>query len=369
MIDTRQLYLLPWTRDDNPNGWIEPTTYCQLQCPFCYRGLDRDGFRPAHEDLAEMKRQVDDLVTRRRVRTVSIAGGEPLVYPHLDELIAHVRSRGAEAMLVTNGIRLDEKLVRHLRDLGVARVVIHVDRHQGRKGVATEADAIRVRTRYCELFRRVPGISLGFIQPLGPEDLDGVGELLDFFKRNADVVELVAFTRLQPLDIDGYPADKTVSGAAMFERVGEEYGIGFSAYLGKTHSEGISWLFGQAIFSGTELIGSLDADAFRFVQEEHRRRTGQYLHCGKDRRLTPGFLLRVPFNRSLRRLAWGWLRAGGWRRKLNLQLLLLIATPTKVAPGEYDCCLGCPDAMYHDGELVPSCLLELIKGGERIVAA
>jgi len=31
-------YKLPWKELDNPNGWLEPTTYCNICCLGCYRG-------------------------------------------------------------------------------------------------------------------------------------------------------------------------------------------------------------------------------------------------------------------------------------------------------------------------------------------
>jgi len=51
-------YRLPWSSKDNPNGWIEPTTFCQLKCPGCYRGLDKENPKYVHEDLEKMKKQI-----------------------------------------------------------------------------------------------------------------------------------------------------------------------------------------------------------------------------------------------------------------------------------------------------------------------
>ena len=52
----KNCHLLPWSETDNPNGWIEPTTYCQLKCPGCYRGLDRQGYVSAHADFGVLQR-------------------------------------------------------------------------------------------------------------------------------------------------------------------------------------------------------------------------------------------------------------------------------------------------------------------------
>ena len=367
MIDAAKLYPLPWTVDANPNGWIEPTTYCQLKCPFCYRGVDLDGHHPVHVPIEKVKGEIDDLIRLRNVGTISVAGGEPLLYPQLDELIDYVRSKGREVMILTNGLRLDEKRLAHLRDKEVARIVIHIDKHQLRKGIDTEPAANALRQKYCDLFRKIGGISLGFIQPLGPEDLDDLELQIQFYKKNADVIDLVTFNRLWPVQDGRLPPEKLLTAPQLFERVRSLYGLDYAAYLPKTQSDQISWLFGQAIFLEGELIGSLDKEAFRFIQEDHHKRTGRYLHCTRESHLRPKLLAYAPFNRSLRKIFLRYVGAFG-RAKISTQLILIVNTPNKVAEGVYDMCKGCPDAMMYDGHLVPSCMLELVKAGEPLRA-
>ena len=76
-IDLSGLYTVPWTAMNNANGWIEPTTHCQLKCPGCYRGLAGEDHVPENMELEALKKQVDFLVEKRHVQTVSIAGGNP----------------------------------------------------------------------------------------------------------------------------------------------------------------------------------------------------------------------------------------------------------------------------------------------------
>ena len=47
----KNLYRLPWTKENNPTGWIEVTTFCQLKCPGCYRGLAEENPNRIHEDF------------------------------------------------------------------------------------------------------------------------------------------------------------------------------------------------------------------------------------------------------------------------------------------------------------------------------
>src|SRR3990167_4676151 len=102
-LNLQNLYKIPWTKNNNPNGWIEPTTYCQLVCPGCYRGLAHPNPLRIHEDIAKLKKEIDTLIKIRKIRILSIAGGEPLLYPQLNDLIAYAHSRGLKSRLVTNG--------------------------------------------------------------------------------------------------------------------------------------------------------------------------------------------------------------------------------------------------------------------------
>jgi len=360
-VDTSRLHRLPWSAHDNPNGWIEPTTRCQLRCPGCYRGCDAPDFEGGHRPVADVKEEIDELIDRRRISALSIAGGEPLLYPDLDEIIAHGRARGLEVQLVSNGIGLVDERLRELRRLGLARVCIHVDRHQGRFGIRTEHDANRLREEHCETFRRVGGVALGFIQPLSDCDVDDLDVLVPFFKKNSDVISLVTFNRMQPANFVDVGGDRVGDASAIIDRVRQLYGLEWSAYLPKTRSKGVSWLYSQAILCGETVVGSLDAQAFRAIQEDHRRRTGQYLHTSRKAHVGLRTLAQAPFNRSMWRTLASWWKVRRPGDRLRLQLVLIVNTPTLLADGDYDRCDGCPDAMLHEGQLVPSCLLEQIK--------
>jgi len=356
MIDKNKLYKFPWTWDNNPNAWIEPTTHCQLKCPFCYRGVDRERHTSEHMDVADVKKDIDELIRLRNPLTISIAGGEPLLYPHLEEIIDYIRAKDVRVIIFTNGLLLDEDMLRRLKAKKVSLIVLHIDKYQGRDGITTEEEANGLRQKQCDLFRKVRGISLGFIQPLELEDLDDLEVLLPFFKKNVDVVDVVTFNRMQHLDLEESSEYQVRTWEAMIERVRDIYGLEYGAYLGKTHSDEISWLFAQAIFSGTELLGSPDKNAFRFFREKQSQGI-----------LNLKFLFYLPFNRSLRKIFYRYMKLEV-RGKLNFQLVLLINTPRRLENGAIDRCKGCPDAMLYRGKLVPSCALELVKEGADIEA-
>ena len=132
-INLTNAYKLPWTKEDNPNGWIEPTTFCQIKCPGCYRGLAEKNPVRVHEKLEKMKSEIDELIVSRNTQTLSIAGGEPLLYPQLDELIAYSTKKGLKTKVYTNGFALTKNRLIELKNSGLTEAIIHLDRFQQRQ--------------------------------------------------------------------------------------------------------------------------------------------------------------------------------------------------------------------------------------------
>ena len=70
-----EMYRIPWTKHDNPNGWIEVTTECQLDCQGCYRAVTGDDsgdpvaqMRRLKADVAELARVANAVPFRNRLR-------------------------------------------------------------------------------------------------------------------------------------------------------------------------------------------------------------------------------------------------------------------------------------------------------------
>src|SRR5271169_6492465 len=76
---------------------IIPIRRCNLSCEYCN---EYDDFsKPVPLDT--MKRRIDHLA-RLGTSIVTISGGEPLLHPELDEIIAHMREYPILAGLITN---------------------------------------------------------------------------------------------------------------------------------------------------------------------------------------------------------------------------------------------------------------------------
>ena len=198
------LYKLPWSQQDNPNGWIEPTTYCQLKCPGCYRGLDTWEVIFQHIPLDEMKQQVDDFIAKRNVQTISIAWGEPLMYPQIFDLVEYISSKKIFTKIYTNGISLTEKTLQRMKEVWLTEFVVHIDMFQDRQGWIgkTETELNILRQSFVDMFRKYPWINLGFIMPIGTNNLIYLDDIMKFYRTNIDIINLIVFTVFRDVHVD-----------------------------------------------------------------------------------------------------------------------------------------------------------------------
>jgi MoaA/NifB/PqqE/SkfB family radical SAM enzyme len=75
---------------------------------------------------AVMKRRLDKL-QELGTAVVAFSGGEPMLHPDLDDLIAHIRSRGMMAGLITNGYYLVPNRIHALNRAGLDFLQISID--------------------------------------------------------------------------------------------------------------------------------------------------------------------------------------------------------------------------------------------------
>ena len=101
---------------------VIPMRRCNLACAYCNE-YDRTS-DPVPVD--EMKRRLDKLA-RLGTSVITISGGEPLMHPELDEIVAHVRRRGMIAGLITNGFYLTPKRIERLNRAGLQYLQISID--------------------------------------------------------------------------------------------------------------------------------------------------------------------------------------------------------------------------------------------------
>ena len=101
---------------------IIPIRRCNLACTYCNEFDDFS--KPVPTET--MKRRVDELA-RLGTSIVTFSGGEPLLHPDLDDIIAHVRTYPIIAGMITNGYLLTADRIQRLNRAGLDHLQISID--------------------------------------------------------------------------------------------------------------------------------------------------------------------------------------------------------------------------------------------------
>jgi MoaA/NifB/PqqE/SkfB family radical SAM enzyme len=98
------------------------TRRCNLSCGYCNEYDDVSSPVP----FEELKARIDHLAALGTV-VVTLTGGEPLLHPRLDELVAHVVAHGMVCTMISNGYAFTKRWIERLNAAGLTLVQISID--------------------------------------------------------------------------------------------------------------------------------------------------------------------------------------------------------------------------------------------------
>ncbi len=104
---------------------IVPMRRCNLSCTYCNEFDEVSDPVPLPEMLARI-----DHLARLGTSVVTISGGEPLLHPDLDAIIARIRHHGRIAGMITNGYLLMPDRIERLHRAGLDHMQISIDNVQ-----------------------------------------------------------------------------------------------------------------------------------------------------------------------------------------------------------------------------------------------
>lgn len=84
------------------------TDTCNCSCRHCFAHFSES--KPLSVD--DWKRVVDNCISETKVTEFNIAGGEPLLYPALIDLVQYIRDKGIDVSIITNGILMTTEWVK-----------------------------------------------------------------------------------------------------------------------------------------------------------------------------------------------------------------------------------------------------------------
>jgi MoaA/NifB/PqqE/SkfB family radical SAM enzyme len=104
---------------------VIPMRRCNLSCAYCN---EYDDFsKPVPTEV--MFKRLDKLA-ELGTTAIIISGGEPLMHPEIEEIIARIRHHGMLACLITNGYLLTQEKIKRLNDAGLEYMQISIDNVQ-----------------------------------------------------------------------------------------------------------------------------------------------------------------------------------------------------------------------------------------------
>ncbi len=101
---------------------LVPIRRCNLSCAYCN---EYDASSPPVP--AEVMRDRVDRLADLGTSVVTISGGEPLLHPELEAIIARIRKRHVIASIIRNGYLLSRRRIQQLNDAGLEHLQISID--------------------------------------------------------------------------------------------------------------------------------------------------------------------------------------------------------------------------------------------------
>jgi len=397
--DKANYYRFPWSNNDNPISWLEITDICNIYCKGCYR-KNLSG----HRDLKELQEEVDFFKKIRNTDGISIAGGEPLIYPNIVKLVEYIANNGMKPVIISNTYALTRELLTDLYNAGLAGITCHIDMLQDRPDVdkgATELDILELRQQKADLLYDVTrgNMNVTFNQTVYHENFQYLPDIVKWARKNIRKVHGLVFICYRGIpikegvsfdvngedimdDIQYTESDTTqidITSVDIYNLLKDNFGDSYepAAYLGGTgHIQDYKWWVGITIMEKNGKIhGPIGSRTMEYVQTQNHWKNGTYFAYRKKHKVSRGLILGTAFlgdkkMRHTRRSLFGTLfNPVRWFQPLYSQSIGLVQAPDMLDNGMASMCESCPDMTVWKGNLVNSCRLDEYRKYGRLMNA
>jgi pyruvate-formate lyase-activating enzyme len=379
------MYRFPWSKNDNPIGWLEVTDKCNTYCRGCYRINGMEGHKP----FEQIKDEIKLLQRLRNCDNISIAGGEPLIHPEILDIIAYIRQLGMKPLILTNGIKLENnrRFIEELKRVGAIGFTFHIDSQQQRPHWMgkSEHELFELRQYYADTIHEVGGLWASFGMTVYPGNLSIVPEMVGWANKNIDRVHGLVFIGFRNAVMEGdfdyyangqkidlrtsYVSDSDEESFLTSEDVYTEIKKHFpyyetSAFMGGSHvAEKSTWLVAAQLGSKHQIYGSVGKRVMELFQVFHHWREGTYLVYSPSHRVPKIAVLLGLLDSGIRQAYGRYWRdilrhPARFFDALYVQSIGIIQGPDLLEDGRVDMCESCPDMTIWNGKLVHSCRMD-----------
>ncbi len=113
---------------------VNLTRACNLECGHCYMDAgSKTAASGNHIDFALLKKTLEEIAKRAPQTIIVLTGGEPMLYPHLEEAITLGTKQNLRMVLGTNGLGLSLDRAKRFKDLGLSGAGISIDSIDAKK--------------------------------------------------------------------------------------------------------------------------------------------------------------------------------------------------------------------------------------------
>lgn len=363
------MYRLPYSKNDNPNGWIEVTTHCNMKCPGCYKGIDREGIPVSHESLEKIKSDILELKRIRNCGIITISGGEALMHPEIEAIVNFIRSLNLKSFIHTNGILINETNTRKLKNAGLTGFIVRVD-ILNRPEFESEIQLHPFRSDIASLVDKIGGLQLGFTTVITKKNLAQIPAVIEWFQANNKLTDYLVLILKREFRFEVNQVPDTKDEVSMEElaatlKTSLPHMI-FSSYLGNQDQNiGFKWLQSAWVAFNGEVLGYADARMVELGTVTNHFKNGTYsyvINNGRNHLSFVQILMGSFLLKTMRKIFKQYIKSvfanpGILFSKPNYQVINIVNPPGST-PGNMGFCDACPDAVLHEGVLQPSCILE-----------
>jgi len=381
-IRKNELYRFPWSKTDNPGGWVEVTDKCDITCEGCYRHQIN-----GHRSLEEIKEDIVRLKEFTNCDFITVAGGEPLIYPDILEVIRFITGLGLKSVIFSNGEKFTFETGLALRKAGLTKIHFHVDSGQTRPGweKKTEKEINLLRQRLADTVHRIKGLQCGFHITVYRYNLADIPMIVGWCMKNIHKVQhisLIAFRGIpvnENLDyfVNGSQIDAaafnnssicdhdiSISTEEMYALLKKEFpDLHPAAYLNGTSTYNtFKFLVILNVGSKYRRYGLAGPKTIEIAQVFHHLFTGRYFTFMNRASIGHKIFFLSVFDRLVRGSFLGFAKAC-----LSNPLRLFTKTylqsihlqqPNEVLNGRINLCDDCVNMSIYDGHLVNPCQMD-----------
>jgi organic radical activating enzyme len=336
-LEKARLYRMPWSLYDNPIGWVEVTDECNMHCKGCYRTYIET--HEGHKSVEDIKKEVLFMRKVRNVCEISLAGGEPLLHPHITDIVKYISNHQLGVNIFSNGLDITQELIHQLALAGLSHITFHVDTSQTRNDKWDNCSEIELNS-----LRQ-------FFVDLCQKEKHAV--------RSCQIVEEENNPKMLAVN-----QEDNVSSEEIYDIIKKCYPkYEISAYFGgTTNPKSFKWLFSVSLCSSGQILGSIGAISIELSQVLRHLIYGRYIINDPYKWPIPSYLINlicIFCDRNIQKALFNLIRRPRLLNK-SVHLLRLIVIQGHDIPlsGDMDMCDGCPDMTYFRGRLVNSCRLD-----------